>query len=177
MSQQFDVDVHVLTLPDSNSVWLEQCLESLHREPCNVYVVEGVKGHLGLSRIKGYSLGSAPFVSFVDCDDYVLPGVIDACLETIKADLQCSAVITKEKILRDGNLLTQQSFGGHHLYLAKRSCIELLFEDFKQHQFIVDGFTRDKIRPKLVDFVGYVWRSHANGFHHQYPLRREVHNE
>jgi len=77
------IDVHVLLLPDTNQEWWQQCQDSLRNEPINLHVVDGVTGHVGQGRAKGFALGTAPYVCRVDPDDLVLPGGFSACIEAL----------------------------------------------------------------------------------------------
>jgi len=69
------LDCHVLMLPDRDN---RLCLESVASERARVHLLDGIPGHIGKGRIKGYSLGDQPFVTYVDDDDMVTPGLLDA---------------------------------------------------------------------------------------------------
>ena len=73
------VDCHVLHFGESES-WLEQCLASLEDEPLNVVIVRGgFPGNIGAARAHAIGLGSAPYWTFVDADDWMEPGIVVRC--------------------------------------------------------------------------------------------------
>ena len=103
------IDVHVLTYSGTDPAWLGQCLASLASEPCTVHVLEGVEGSVGQGRAHGYQLGVHEFVSYVDSDDFVLPGVMGACLAALRTH---RAVVTRERRLW-GTRFDSSQVGGH----------------------------------------------------------------
>lgn len=79
------VDVHVLLHHSAaNPQWLEQCLESMRDEPVNVYLVSSDSRNVGALRADAFALGTAPFLSFIDDDDWVAPGAFEACLDALR---------------------------------------------------------------------------------------------
>lgn len=75
------IDTHVLIHHSrSRPQWLEQCLASLENEPTNVVLVDDPSTNVGEVRAIAMREGSAPFLSFVDDDDWVIPGVFAECL-------------------------------------------------------------------------------------------------
>lgn len=75
----FSIDVHVLASKDDKGLAL--CLASLNAEPVNVHVCDPIAGDIALARKRAYSKGMAPFVSYVDPDDTVIPGIYSALLQ------------------------------------------------------------------------------------------------
>ena len=71
------LDVHILhsdsTPPDT---W-RRCLASVDSEKATVKILDGVDGHIGKGRYEGFSRGANPFVTYVDDDDMVSPGLLD----------------------------------------------------------------------------------------------------
>jgi hypothetical protein len=99
----FDIDVHILTRPTSSKEWLAECIDSLKDEPVNLYVTQGVEGSIGQGRYHAFKLGNAPFVSFVDDDDLVVPGIYSEITNHLRAD---RVVFTDEILIdKDGNFL------------------------------------------------------------------------
>lgn len=97
------VDVHVLSFlgrPD----WLEQTLASLAAEPCRVWVIEGgFPGHIGAARAFAFGFGEAEYVSFLDDDDYALPGALATCVDHLDAHPDSVGVYTDlERLFPDG---------------------------------------------------------------------------
>lgn len=157
------IDVHVLTHSGTKQAWLDQCLESLEREKaCTVRVLQGVEGHVGVGRANGFQLGSHEFVAFVDSDDYVLPGVIDACLRGLALH---RSVVTLEQVEVDG-VIMPTPMGGHHMDAYRRADVLAFLPRFMQTANRGEKAMRQALKPTQLDFVGYVWRCYAGGFHH-----------
>ena len=155
------IDVHVLTWSGVREDWLKQCLSSLEGEKCTVHVVQGVEGNIGAGRALGYALGSHEFVSFVDCDDYVLPGVMDACLSALDRH---RAVATLERRLW-GDRFDSSLGQSHHLVVYRRSDIEPLIGMLGDHPLNSDELVMRKLNPVQIPFIGYVWRMHDKQVH------------
>lgn len=119
------LDVHVLTLDSSRKDWLRECLESIQVaiERCpfavNLHLVQGIEGHIGIGRDKGYALGDHPFVTYVDDDDYVLPHAFSQMAEALKCAPM--AMSTPERIERNGYPLDGRQ--RHHLIAYRRDQI------------------------------------------------------
>lgn len=100
------VDVHVLHFGEPDR-YLDECLASLATEPVNVWIVRGgFPGNIGAARAFAFRLGHAPYVSFVDADDAVLPGAVAACTALLDADRALAGIYTDyEAITPDGAVL------------------------------------------------------------------------
>lgn len=155
------IDVHVLVHSGTKDAWLQQCLASLVGQPCVVHVVQGVEGSVGAGRALGYRRGVEEFVSYVDSDDYVLPGVMQACLDALGSH---HAVVTNELVERDG-LLGPRPKARHHLSVYRRAAVEPLLDHLATVPRYGDTLLRDHLRPVQLATVGYVWRDHAAGVH------------
>ena len=156
------IDVHVLTYSGTRKDWLDQCLASLAREPLvTVHVLEGDEGNVGAGRVRGYRMGTHPYVSYVDSDDYILPGTIDACLEGLK---HAPAVVTMERRLW-GHLFDSSLRGGHHLTVYKRERVLPLLDLLPDHPLHCDILLVKKLTPRQLPHVGYVWRMHGGQGH------------
>jgi hypothetical protein len=79
------IDIHVLTLPDRADK-LERCVASLRHPAVSVHVVEGVDGDIGAGRQQGYAAGTAPWVAYVDDDDWMEPGAFDVLAPMLDED-------------------------------------------------------------------------------------------
>ena len=158
-----DVDCHVLTCSHTKQEWLGRCLKSLESEPCNVFVIRGVDGHIGQGRAFGYSQGSAPYVTFVDDDDYVIEGVIDVCLSALNDH---SAVVTKEYVEYADGSRYRMPVSNHHLVVYRRDDIAPLLAEIASMPFRSERMIRAHIRPVGIDFIGYVWNVAGTGSHH-----------
>jgi len=159
------IDIHVLTHSGTRQDWLDQCLASLASEPCTVHVVEGFTGHIGRGRALGYTLGAHPYVGFVDPDDYVLPGVMSACLAGLEKH---SAVVTKERVLYADGSMHPHPKRGHHIAVYRREVVTPVLPFLERVDYFGDKLMREHINPEPLDFVGYVWRAHDQGVHRRF---------
>ena len=155
------IDVHVLTYSGTRQTWLDQCLRSLEGEPCTVHVVQGVEGNVGAGRAHAYTLGEHDFVSYVDSDDYILPGAVTACLRALRSK---RAVVTLEQRLW-GNYIAKLREGGHHLVAYRREDVLPLLPHLHKHPYLCDMLVLKKLRPFQLDYEGYVWRMHEGQGH------------
>lgn len=158
------IDVHVLTHSGTRPEWLARCLASLRGEPCATHVVVGDEGHLGRGRARGFALGARPFVTFVDSDDYVLPGVMAACASELR---QHRAVVTQEWIEAFG-VRRKRPAQRHHLAVYRRDDVTPLLPEIAQRQYDPDRFLIETLAPVQLPIVGYVWTIHDGGLHREY---------
>lgn len=83
----YPCDTHVLIHHSrSRPHWLDQCLASLESEPTNVLLVDDPTDSVGYARALAMREGNAPLLSFVDDDDWVMPGAFAACFAPLDAD-------------------------------------------------------------------------------------------
>lgn len=151
------IDVHVLTFSGTRPDWLDQCVASIEAEGLNVFVVPGVEGNIGAGREQAYRLGTSEFVSYVDSDDYLLPGVGGACLSGLEAHRN---VVTLERRLH-GTVLTPIPEPQHHLAVYRRADVLPHLAAMPAHPIYCDAFLMHRLKPTQLDTVGYVWRIHA----------------
>ncbi len=79
------VDCHVLYFGEP-AHYLDQCLASLEDEALNIYIVRGgFPNNIGAARAYAVSLGSAPYWTFVDADDWIAPGIAYKCTKILDA--------------------------------------------------------------------------------------------
>lgn len=121
------IDVHIIVSHDTRPEWLAQCLGSVRIAadladfPVVIHQVPGVPGHIGKARASGYSLGSHPYVTCVDDDDYVLPNVFTQMESAIHRGV--SAVCTPEWIDRNGWDRREKGRARHHLIAYRRDVL------------------------------------------------------
>lgn len=174
-----DVDCHILTLPRDRQDWLEEAVLSVKGQ-ANLYVVDGIDGHLGASRALGYSYGTSRFVCHVDSDDVIEPDTVRRCVEMFNADPNLGIVFTDVMYVDEHDTPSHRQFQfsgtepfsslwerAFHFWVARR-------------QFVIDALRRWAGLPTLVDrmilvdlcrtvnvgcvdMVGYRQRAHAAG--------------
>jgi len=98
-----NIDVHILTLPNSNRKYLAKAIASLQHDPVNLYIVPGVAGDIGSGRMMGFCHGIAPYVSFVDEDDLVELGAFSRISDAIVENPDCAFYTNEILIDSDGN--------------------------------------------------------------------------
>lgn len=176
-------DVHVLTQDASSQYW-DQCFTSLESEPVNVYRMAGIAGHIGDARVQGFARGTAEYISFVDDDDYVLPGAFEACISFLDANPDYVGVGTRELVqpniesedLEESPMraveitATKHVRALHHIVVMRRDVVQhhvSVMHRFQQLaerslyiELLVHGY-----KFKKLNIFGYVWRSGTNGSH------------
>ena len=117
------IDVHVLTHEGTRPDWLAECLRSLESEPCTVHLVDNTGRKVGPGRTAGYKMGVHPLVSYVDSDDFVFPGAMQAVIDGLEHH---TSVCTRELAIHNGVGFFKLPRGGHNLFAARRDAIEPL---------------------------------------------------
>lgn len=119
------LDVHVLVMATTPKSWVDQCISSVMHEslqapfPVEVHIMDGIPGHIGEARNKGYAMGSHPYVSYVDDDDYILPNAFVQMRDALLSE--SSVIFTPELTLQNGWLRSGET--RHHLVAYPRSSI------------------------------------------------------
>lgn len=119
------LDVHIAVMKETPAMWLAQCLDSVRAAAdaagfrVEVHVIDGVPGHIGKARAKGYALGSQPYAAYVDDDDYVLPHAFAVLADALKANPP--AVYGREYRLQNGNLTPNAH--RHNMMATRRDCL------------------------------------------------------
>lgn len=168
------VDVHIIVYENSNeNGWLDICLESLKDEPINLYIIEAStplnENFYAKHRYEGYTKGSAPYVSYVDADDYIVPGTYEKCLKEIqKLSFKYDGVCTRERIYyQEENRMNHVLSAMHHLHVFRRNKnFNMVLEKSRNIKWCSDKFIMANLNIKDLPFMGYVWRKHRKGLHH-----------
>jgi hypothetical protein len=119
------LDVHIIVSDQSRKDWVDQCLESVCEAMVNasfdvdLHIVSGTKGHIGKGRSEGYSLGTQPYATCVDDDDYVLPYAFENMARHF--DGKPSAICTPEFHLQNEKFT--QGSRRHHLIAYRRDVL------------------------------------------------------
>lgn len=120
------LDVHILVSNDTRRDWVAQSLASVRDAisradyPIELHVLQGVPGHIGKGRAKGYSLGSAPWKTYVDDDDYVLPNAFVDLKKYLDSDV--AAVFTSELVEQNGKFHKHPN-PEHHLQVYREDLV------------------------------------------------------
>ena len=120
-----ELDLHVLVRKDTPKDWLRQCFTSIHDAvanapfPVHVHRLPAVPGHIGRARAAGYAQGTAPYVTYVDDDDYLLPDAFTKIASALAE--QPDVVFPHEQVLQNGKFCTGHV--RHHLPIYRRDLI------------------------------------------------------
>lgn len=164
------IDVHVLTHSATRDDWLAECLASMQGQPCTVHVVPGIEGNIAAGRQIGFALGNHPFVTFVDSDDYVLPGAMQMALDSLADGVQ--AVVTDELVTVGGEVVGVKPW--HHMHVVRR---EVLAPFLPTYGYEGKGLhccvMLDRCAPaRRIPVPGYVWRRDGHWSHIRADLCR-----
>lgn len=131
------LDVHILTMVCTPPEWVSQRRTSIAAAveaagyPVHVHEICGICGHIGLGRSEGYALGEQPYVTYVDCDDYLMPGAFAALHESLMAGHDA---IGAGETLEQGGARWESS-APHHLICYRRA----IANDFPHSEWAVCG--------------------------------------
>lgn len=143
------IDLHILRSEDWPEHLLERALASTEGQPVNVHVAP-YTGVLGRDRAHGYLQGSAPYVAFLDADDELLAGGLEALLSALESDRSlCGAYGGEEIIHPDGRVEYRQD--------ARWSPVAQLTRSSAMHNGCV--MRRSAIMPHLIEIEGYQGRA------------------
>ena len=118
----YAIDVHIITHGEPQWM-LDRCLKSLEGQPVNIHLVEGFtefppeKG-----RALGLSKGSAPYISWVDPDDWCEPDMYKRLLDLIETT-GAEIVYCWEYVYLDDKVVVNTK--PHHGIVAKREISDL----------------------------------------------------
>lgn len=173
------VDLNILTHQGVNPDWLLKAVESVKGHPVNLLVWEN-QGNIAEGRINAIRQGSAEFICWVDSDDWLYPGAVQACIDALDAHplavaayTDCILVDEAGVYLRDGpneagpwNLRHMPWWGGYaeHLCVMRRSVIEPLLEEIRPFYHgdchLLRGLAAAQGDFIHVPMVGYAYRQH-----------------
>jgi glycosyl transferase family 2 len=168
------LDVLVTVIPTTRPAWVEQAVASVYAAaaaagyPVRPMIVPGVMGHVGLAMTRGFDVTTAPYVAWVDNDDYVLPQAF-ACLAPHFAG-NPKAICTRE--IQEGARGQQRRVDRrHHLTAFRRDVLEEwrpaiaanvagLTSTLEAQELLLFGKA-----PEVVDVMEYVyvWRRYMSG--------------
>lgn len=173
------VDVHLIC--GTREPWLDDCLASLKDEPITLWPIDRIEGDTAAARERGFRCGTLPYVSFVDPDDMVVPGIFQQCADLLDENPDLVGVYTDELLvnrrgeyLMDGWSLDDTPFlrfgyrqalmqGIHHLHVLRREVVEQCLplktkrmpEPVLMHELAQFGDLHHLCE------VGYFWRIHG----------------
>jgi hypothetical protein len=87
----------------------------------DVHEVTGVPGHIGKARAAGYAMGSAPYVTCVDDDDYLLAMAFETMVRELEKRDAPAALFPGEHVLEGERL--KLGWPRHHLAVYRRDVL------------------------------------------------------
>jgi hypothetical protein len=172
------IDIHIITR--EREPWLEECLSSIVDPNVRLRTVGHVNGDIGAARTAGFGEGGNEYVSYVDPDDFVCPGIFAMCERWLDAHPEYDACFTDEVLVDgEGKRLSYDAghwvhgrvedirsavFGIHHIVVYRRDKLEkclpcksrLIAEPVLNAEMMIRAgkmFGR-------IPVVGYKWRIH-----------------
>lgn len=186
------VDLHILTHAGANPDWLDQALASCQGQPVNVHVIPNGP-HIDQGRAKGFATGSADFVGILDSDDWLLPGAVESCLESLANRPDAVGAFTDEVRMRDGvqvgvgdstgtgpwcpiRQLTRISYGRHLMVMRRAIVMPYLAELAEWPRlgvYVLRGLAVQQGPWIHVERDGYVHREHDGNIAKVVPTTTE----
>lgn len=120
------LDVHVLVSESTKKEWVDQCLMSVYQArdradyPIRIDIVPGIPGHIGKGRAKAYAKGSAPWKTYVDDDDFLLPNAFVDLGKYLHLDK--AAIFTREQTWQNGRI-HPGTIADHHLQVYRSEIV------------------------------------------------------
>ncbi len=184
------IDVHCLRHNDEK-VFFPQLLSQLQREESiNLFVIDNGR-NIGAGRVKGFSSGKSDYVSYVDYDDLIKPGIFRQINSVMKTGIPWC--YTDEWLIdEDGgfiqpgwsvkpeiyssNILEFVKIGEgeycHHILTFRRELLtRKLIYIMKQLKELSEEYLRTELMQymhKHINAVGYFWRQHKNNTFNNY---------
>lgn len=141
-------------------------LAQLKNEPVNVHVVAGIKGQLMTARMNGFAAGTAPWQTYVDPDDKIVPGIFEKIVKIIEqrkdvAWVACGECVG-EQAYRPRDDRPLRVWDLHHLFTFRRD----LASKTKRSILLLRGievqnaieYACEHPRGVHLDECGYVWQ-------------------
>lgn len=174
------IDVHIIS--KGREPWLEECLSSIRDRNVRLHTVDHVDGDIGAARTKGFGEGHGEYVSYVDPDDLVEPGVFETCEKWLHAHQEHDACFTGEVLVdetgkglslhpghwacRRAEDIRSAALGIHHVVVYRRDrleeCLPCKSKLIAEPVLNFEMMMRSGKRFGRIPLVGYRWRIHGD---------------
>lgn len=142
------IDVHCLVHKECK--YFDLLKDQMSKEKANFFIVQN-GANIGEGRVKGFSLGTSPFVSFVDYDDRIAPGVFEYIDEVMKGGVDWC--YTDEIIIDGENNIIAPGWSSHpQIYVE--DVLNLFKVNEQDHCHHIITFRRELLTREM----GYVMR-------------------
>lgn len=189
------IDVHCLVHTANVTAYEEQIIAQMKQEKCaNFHIIKNGK-NIGLGRVCGFLTGNAPYVSYVDYDDLIEPGIftkINEVMDTgipwcytdevlvdkygkyIKPGWSSNPELYPEEIL--SYVRVKPGVHVHHILTFRRDLItpKMCFI-MKQLSELSEEYLRTELAAydfHHIEEVGYYYRQHENNTLNNYECYR-----
>lgn len=176
-----DLDLHML-YDCARPEWRETAIASIEAQGFQPRLVASVPGDINTARLIAFDTAKAEWLSWVDSDDIVLPGALDALTSALTSSVD--GACTDEDVIRaDGSFLCHGLAHGkdltvdtvlsspraaHHLMAVHRSVVDRMRPHIKRYPRGIEwmlAFGAATGRGlKRVPFTGYQWRQHPDNW-------------
>lgn len=170
MSDEYSIDVSMIITTDDELERSGKIRESLSREPVNVHILDNRSRKLCVpaARKLCFGLGKGTFVTHVDPDDDIIPGIFHKILAVLKKYPDTTCIGVNELVRTDAaerfvSMLSSMTFLDrlHHLTLLRRELVTPS-DDYPPD---TAGNELEEVAKYLLtypelaylDFVGYIW--------------------
>ena len=143
-----DIDCHIIIHKEPQ--WkIDRCMASFDGQAVNVHLVEGEDEPRGprKGRLKGFAMGSAPYLCYADPDDWIEPNAFGL----LNANLGQYDLIHGWENVVCGRKIVGCNKGPHHLFVLRRG----LSVDYADEALSTDGVPAQKIF--VIESVLYNW--------------------
>lgn len=155
------LDVVTVVSDTTNKNYIQECRMSIRRakQMCSfdVNVIEspGIIGNIGQAMQRGMQQGTAPYVVWVDDDDFVLPNAF-SCLEK-HFEKKPSAIFAREVMLL-ANGRHRPRLNRHHLTAFRRDVVESMpMEEYATHTSMDMRLYIEQNHQDYVDELSWVY--------------------
>lgn len=174
METDLAIDFHMLTLDRTPRALVDRAVASVEAAiarspiPVHFHLLQGVLGHIGEGRAKGYAVGTSPYVVCMDDDDAVEPHAFEVIAPHLTDDRD--AVFPSQWVIMEDGRRTA-GYKRHSLIVFKREHLI----DHRQWKHLSDLHQNRSLWDKNIvdlDDLLHLWyvRSHSNS---QFLLLRD----
>lgn len=159
-----ELDVHVLKMEYTPHDVVSKCVSSINAAaehagyPVHVHVIDGVYGNLGEARRRGYSLGTAPYVTHVDDDDFVDVDAFSVLAPLLREG--ATAITTGERVHVAGQSRDCPD-ARHHLAVFSREVLSR--SDYSTFKYFPDQRLLSQVTPAHIYRCVYNHVIHSSG--------------
>lgn len=189
------IDVHCLVYKEDGK-YFPQLVDQMTREKNIIFRLISNGNNIGEGRVKGFLTGSSPYVSFVDYDDLIEPGIFTKINTVMESG--AAWCYTNEMLIDEENRLIQPGWSSNP-ELYKESILGYLRINGNIYPHHIVAFRRELFIPRMlyimkqlkelpeeylhlelaqhkevhINEVGYYWRQHEHNGMKQYECYKD----